>query len=126
MILAYAFQNQYQHKINLMAREKRTFGERMRINLIMSLILIVTSLLPFIFLLIAGDMYLSDMFNFLENLETLYGYGIIISFVYAGLLILFAIICLTVRKVRTGWTIYLSIFSLIEAALIIYFTISYY
>jgi amino acid transporter len=108
-----------------MKKIKRTFGERLKINVLMSLLLILISLLPFIFLVIVGDIYLSDMFNFLENLETIYDYGMIISFVYSGLLILFAIICFSVRKVRTGWTIYLSIFSLLEAALIIYFTISY-
>ena len=77
----------------------------------MTFVLIFVSLLPVIFLAIAGDMYLDDMFNFLENIETIVDYGIAVSFIYSGLLLAYAICCFSIRKIRTGWTVFLSIVS---------------
>lgn len=106
-----------------MNEKLKKIGKRFLVNLIMTLVLILISAIPIIFLVIAGDMYLDDVFNFLENIETLSDYGIAISFIYSGLLIAYAICCFSIRKIRTGWTVFLSIISILEAIGVIILTI---
>ncbi len=106
-----------------MNEKLKKIGNRFLVNLIMTFVLILISAIPIIFLAIAGDMYLDDMFNFLENIETLADYGVAVSFVYGGLLIAYAICCFSIRKIRTGWTVFLSIISILEAIGVIVLTI---
>jgi hypothetical protein len=106
-----------------MNEKLKKFVNRLMVNLIMTLVLILITAIPIIFLVIAGDMYLDDVFNFLENIETLADYGVAVSFIYGGLLLAYAICCFSVRKIRTGWTVFLSIISILEAVGVIVLTI---
>jgi hypothetical protein len=110
-----------------MKREKKTFGRRLLINVSMTVGLIVFSILiPAVFLVIAGDIYFSDIFNFAENLQLIADYGLILSVVYTVFLIAFALCCLSIWRIRTGWTIWLAILSIVEAAWVVVLTVTTY
>lgn len=110
-----------------MKKERKTLGRRMLINVAMTVGLIVFSfMIPATFLVIAGDIYFSDMFNFVENLQMIADYGLIMSVVYTVFLVAFAICCLSIWRIRTGWTIWLAILSIIEAAWVVVLTVTTY
>ena len=110
-----------------MTKEKKRFGRRMLINVGMTIGLILFSfLIPAIFLVIAGEIYFSDMFNILENLESIADYGFVMSVVYSAFLVTFAVCCFSLWQIRTGWTVWLGILSILEAAGVIVLTIMTY